>query len=189
MSDPAVSRPGRPKVSSRATLAEAACELFLEQGFAATAIVDITRRAGVSRSSFFNYFGSKSDILWAVFDERMDAALRRLSAGDEVRPALAQIAGDFAPDALALALVNAEAMGIADELDREAAVRRARIADAAAHRLEQAGLESLRAAVMGAAFAGAVWAAVRAWAHDGAGRAPLQPTLERALALVPDLLP
>ena len=35
-------RAGRPKASSRETLAEAACELFLEQGFEATSIADIT---------------------------------------------------------------------------------------------------------------------------------------------------
>ena len=64
-------RVGRPKASSRETLAEAACELFLEQGFEATSIADITSRAGVSRSSFFNYFASKSDVLWAGLDERL----------------------------------------------------------------------------------------------------------------------
>ena len=63
--------PDRPRASSRETLAEAACELFLEQGFEATSIADITTRAGVSRSSFFNYFASKSDILWSGLDERI----------------------------------------------------------------------------------------------------------------------
>ena len=65
------SRAGRPRASSRETLAEAACELFLEQGYEATSIADITTRAGVSRSSFFNYFASKSDILWSGLDERV----------------------------------------------------------------------------------------------------------------------
>jgi len=92
-------------VSSRETLAEAACELFLEQGFAATSVAEITRRAGVSRSSFFNYFASKSDILWASFDERVDAAVRSLSAGADVRAALTDIADGFAPDTLALGIV------------------------------------------------------------------------------------
>jgi AcrR family transcriptional regulator len=56
-------RAGRPRASSRETLAEAACELFLEQGFAQTTIADISGRAGVSRSSFFNYFASKESAL------------------------------------------------------------------------------------------------------------------------------
>ena len=68
------SRAGRPKASSRETLAEAACELFLERGYDATSVADITQRAGVSRSSFFNYFSSKSDVLWSGLDARIDAA-------------------------------------------------------------------------------------------------------------------
>ena len=68
------SRAGRPRASSRETLAEAACELFLEQGYEATSVVDIAQRAGVSRSSFFNYFSSKSDVLWSGLDARIAAA-------------------------------------------------------------------------------------------------------------------
>src|SRR5690606_29598737 len=44
-------RAGRPKASSRETNAEAACELFLEQGYEQTSVTDVARRAGVSRSS------------------------------------------------------------------------------------------------------------------------------------------
>ena len=36
--------------------------------------------AGVSRSSFFNYFSSKSDVLWSGLDERIAAATERLQA-------------------------------------------------------------------------------------------------------------
>ena len=80
------SRTGRPKASSREILAEAACELFLEQGFEATSIADITSRAGVSRSSFFNYFASKSDILWASLDERITALESGLAARNSRTP-------------------------------------------------------------------------------------------------------
>src|SRR4051794_21692440 len=106
-------RAGRPRASSRETLAEAACELFLEQGYDATSVAEITQRAGVSRSSFFNYFSSKSDVLWAGFDERIDNAIQTLSApgtvadGDIVRDTLLLVVRDFAPDPLALALRNA----------------------------------------------------------------------------------
>ncbi|MDQ2670204.1 MAG: TetR/AcrR family transcriptional regulator, partial [Gemmatimonadota bacterium] len=53
-------RSGRPRASSRESLAEAACELFLERGYEQTSVTDIATRAGVSRSSFFNYFDTKS---------------------------------------------------------------------------------------------------------------------------------
>ena len=79
------SRAGRPKASSRETLAEAACELFLERGYDATSVADITQRAGVSRSSFFNYFSSKSDVLWSGLDDRIGRAVDDLVVVPEDR--------------------------------------------------------------------------------------------------------
>ncbi|MGN8552751.1 UNVERIFIED_CONTAM: TetR family transcriptional regulator [Microbacterium sp. SLM126] len=181
-------RVGRPKASSRETLAEAACELFLEQGFEATSIADITTRAGVSRSSFFNYFASKSDILWAGLDERLEALAVRLGADDAadaasaVRAAVRELAPGFAPDSLALAIVNSTAMGLDSELEREASLRRARIAGSVAARLARGGADRLHAEVGGAAWGGAVLAAIEAWAHDGAGVTSLGRFLERAAA-------
>ena len=179
-------RVGRPKASSKETLAEAACELFLERGFEATSIADITARAGVSRSSFFNYFASKSDILWAGFDERL-AAFEKLLAVDEgtdaassVRAAVLAVGSAFTPDSLALAIVNATAMGLETELARETAVRRTRIARVVSERLSRGGADRLRAEVAGAAWGGAVLAAVEAWAHDGAGVTSLKRFLSRA---------
>lgn len=188
-------RVGRPKSSSRETLAEAACELFLEKGFEATSIADITTRAGVSRSSFFNYFSSKSDILWAGLDERIAAFEGRLandeatvpevsgsagSASEAVRAEALAIADAFTPDSLALGIVNAQAMGLEDELEREAALRRSRIGRAVAARFVRGGADRLRADVAGAAWGGAVLAAIEAWAHDGAGRTSLARFLARA---------
>lgn len=182
-------RAGRPKSSSRETLAEAACELFLEQGFEATSIAEIASRAGVSRSSFFNYFSSKSDILWGAFDERLDAAAQRLDSDDaaSVPDILRDMAAGFAPDSLALAVANAEAMGLAEELDRERAVRLGRLARCAAERFRRDGLPRLAAEVVGAAAAGAVLAAVWEWADAGPGHTDLTPLLDTALELLPAL--
>lgn len=185
------SRAGRPKASSRETLAEAACELFLERGYDATSVSDITTRAGVSRSSFFNYFATKADVLWGGLDERIDTLARRVAdepmgdVGDGVRALVAELAQGFVPDTLALAFAQAEAMGIADELPREAAVRRGRIADAVAERLRRAGADVLRADVVGAAYGGAVLASLIRWSEAGAGRTSLEAMLERALTAVP----
>ena len=171
---------GRPKASSRETLAEAACELFLEQGFEATSIADIASRAGVSRSSFFNYFASKSDVLWAELDERIDEFESRLAAGGDLDASVRSLAGDFTPGPLALAIVNVTAMGVADELRREAAVRQGRIARAVAAHVQRAGADRMTADVAGAAWGGAVIAAIEAWAQDGAGRTSLGRFIERA---------
>lgn len=178
-------RAGRPKASSRETIAEAACELFLEQGYEQTSVVDISRRAGVSRSTFFNYFSSKSDVLWAGLDERLGAFERRLAADEgtdaaaSVRAETLALASDFVPDSLALGIVNATAMGLEEELERDAALRRARVARAVAARFSRAGADRVRAEVAGAAWGGAVLAAIEAWAHDGAGRTSLDRFLVR----------
>ena len=162
-------------------------------GLRATSIADITTRAGVSRSSFFNYFASKSDILWAGLDERiasMEDRLRRRGVGCRaaVRSALTALADEFAPDSLALALVNARAMGLEAEFEREASVRRSRIARAVAARLRVGG-----SGLGGRRGRRAAWrrvlAAVEAWAHDGAGRTPLAGPLEAALRVAGRTLP
>lgn len=191
-------RTGRPRASSRETLAEAACELFLERGFAQTSVADITSRAGVSRSSFFNYFASKADIVWAALDERialLETRLRESTATDApspasaVRQAITELGADFAPDSLALALVNTTAMGLEGELEREASLRRSRIAAAVAARLARGGVDAVDAAVAGAAHGGAVLVAIEAWANDGAGRAPLSVPLATALDAAGRTLP
>ena len=197
-------RAGRPRASSRETIAEAACELFLERGYEQTSIADIARRAGVSRSSFFNYFSSKSDVLWAGLDERLAAFEARLDereghpdgggAGADasthgslgaggasaVRTATLEIAEGFVPDTLALGIVHAAAMGLEAEYERDAALRRARVARAVAACFVRGGSDRLRAEVAGAAWGGAVLAAIEAWAHDGAGRTSLSRFLARA---------
>lgn len=180
---------GRPKASSRETLAEAACELFLERGYESTTVADIAARAGVSRSSFFNYFASKADILWAGLDERIARVEEELSRGVDVRPALEALGSDFAPDSLALALVNAAAMGLEDELARESAGRRARIARAVARALRARGAGAIDAEVSGAAHGGAVLASIEAWAHQGPGVAALEGLLTRGLDAAAPTLP
>jgi AcrR family transcriptional regulator len=178
---------GRPKASSRETIAEAACELFLEEGYDRTSVTDIALRAGVSRSSFFNYFETKSALLWGGFDERLDAACTALAGEAPVRDILAGIAAGFAPDVLALAIANADAMGVADELERGRAVRAAQLGRAVAERAHRSGMPRLAADVHAAAAAGAVMAAVWAWADAGSGRSALERWLHEALAHVPGL--
>lgn len=164
-------------------LAEAACELFLEQGFEATSITDIARRAGVSRSSFFNYTSSKSELLWVGFDARLQTLAEELERADPPSALLAAFA-DLEPDALALAFANLEAMGLAAELERASALRLARIAAAVSAAERRATGGTMRADIVGAAYAGAVLTALRHWAFEGSGKRPFHETLRRALNAV-----
>lgn len=176
------SRSGRPRASSREVLSEAACELFLEQGYDATSVSDITRRAGVSRSSFFNYFAAKSDVLWSGFDEQVARGTALLRDDSDVVVALRAIGEGLTPDALALAITNAEAMDIALELDRDRAVRQFRLQREIAARLTRDGMPALAAQVRAGALSAAVLAAVWAWADRTASGRSLTDTLAEALA-------
>lgn len=187
------SRAGRPKASSRETLAEAACELFLEKGYDATSIADITQRAGVSRSSFFNYFSSKSDVLWSGLDARIAQVAATLSdAGGSadgilVREVLTRAVSDFAPDPLALALRNRAAMGLEDELVGDTGTRHARLAASIAAAARAAGVGEIRADILGAAYAAAVISSLRVWAEQGAGTTSPGAVLDGALGSLADL--
>lgn len=184
---------GRPRVSSRETIAEAACELFLESGYEGTSIAGIAQRAGVSRSSFFNYFSSKSDVLWSGFDERLDRAVAALAAPGAgadsagIEAVLAAILEGLEPDPLALAFGNAQAMGLAEELQRESALRQGRLAAALSEAARGAGVERIRADVLGAAYAVVVLSSLRVWAEGGAGHGSPLAQLQHALPRIADL--
>ena len=178
---------GRPQATSRETIAEAAGELFLEQGYADTSVRDIAQRAGVSRSSFFNYFDSKAATIWFQLDEHIDAlcgALRTADAG--VPDAISAFHEGAVPQQLLLAITNAEAMGVVDELQSGRAARQLQVAEAITGRVRRetrdGDFAGFSAEVVGAGYAGALFAAVWRWAELGAGRVALASVLDEALS-------
>jgi mycofactocin system transcriptional regulator len=56
-------------VTSREDIERVAMRLFSEHGFDATTVDDIATAAGISRRTFFRYFGSKNDVVWGRFAE------------------------------------------------------------------------------------------------------------------------
>lgn len=74
----------RKLADARRALFEAAMELFRERGFDGTTVEDIAARAGFSRATFFNHFGSKAAVLRS-FGERfagvMEATLAAARPG------------------------------------------------------------------------------------------------------------
>lgn len=52
-------------------LIEAALDLFVEKGFAATRVEEVAARAGVSKGTLFLYFSSKEDLFKAVVRENL----------------------------------------------------------------------------------------------------------------------
>jgi AcrR family transcriptional regulator len=82
---------GRPPASSRGKIEAVAIELFLEHGYSDTGIAAITGACGVSRTTFFRYYPSKSEIIWSAFDEHTRHLRRLLADADPDRPVMTVI--------------------------------------------------------------------------------------------------
>lgn len=73
----------RKRRAVRGELSEAALPLLVERGFESVTIDDLARVAGVSRRTFFRYFSSKDDMVFAFLDQWAV----RLAADIVARPA------------------------------------------------------------------------------------------------------
>lgn len=73
----------------RRRIMDAIAELTAEQGYDATKIGDIVRRAGVARKTLYDNFEGKEEVFLAAFDSGVDEALRRIEA------ACAEVDGDW----------------------------------------------------------------------------------------------
>lgn len=182
-------RTGRPRRSSAEILADAASELFLENGYDGTTVDQIAQRAGVSRATFFNYFGGKADLLWLDLDRSLAGlpeALRdasELTAVRAVESALIAVARGH--DAVPWALSQAEAMRLGDDLVASGATRFvAQYAVVASYVAERRGErpDAFWPQLVSATLLAAAGSAVVTWARSGIGREPLGRCVELSLA-------
>jgi AcrR family transcriptional regulator len=91
----------RKKEQTRRAIADAAVRLFSERGFQATTVADIAEAADVAPRTFFAYFPSKEDVLFADFDETFDevaARLRARPAGESTFDALREWIAEQVPE-------------------------------------------------------------------------------------------
>lgn len=118
-------KPNRPElprefiaVRKRRRITDAMAELCAEQGYEATKIADIVRRAGVARKTLYDNFDGKEEVLLAAFDgaigeitERMEDACEQAEGEwvDGVAAALRAFLGFVAekPAAARLCLIEA----------------------------------------------------------------------------------
>jgi AcrR family transcriptional regulator len=86
------------EASQRTRLLQATIELGTERGFASLTLADIVGRAGVARSTFYEYFADKQQCFLEAFDYAADRVLQRVlaigppPAGDFASPVQAYIA-------------------------------------------------------------------------------------------------
>ncbi|MFJ6095416.1 acyl-CoA-like ligand-binding transcription factor [Williamsia muralis] len=75
-------QPGRPPAASKAYVEQVAVELMLQRGYEKVSVEDIVAAAGIGRTTFFRYFGSKSGVIWLEFDATIERLTRTLAESD-----------------------------------------------------------------------------------------------------------
>ena len=88
-------RPGRPRVIPRATSAlaprdeilQAAAELFVNRGFAATSTRDIAEKVGIRQASLYYYFEGKPGILAELLELSVRPSLEKVETIEQECPA------------------------------------------------------------------------------------------------------
>lgn len=76
-------------VHKRRRIMDAIAELTAEQGYDATKIGDIVRRAGVARKTLYDNFEGKEEVFLTAFDTAVDEAMERIEAD------CAEVEGDW----------------------------------------------------------------------------------------------
>jgi AcrR family transcriptional regulator len=101
----------RKRRQTRERLTRVAMALFLDRGFEATTLDDIAAAADISRRSFFHYFASKEDVVFAWQEESTAALIAAVAA----RPANESMltAAENAISAMVRQLEPGEAMAMA----------------------------------------------------------------------------
>ncbi len=167
----------RKKLRTRQALAAAALRLFAERGYDETTVEDIAAAADVSPRTFFRYFTSKEDAVFAEDEERSRLLAEALHLGSADEPA--QVAVRRA----VLALVEHQTSGtdglgrvrlvtsvpalVARSLEHQARYEET-VAQAVAERLHADPNRDVRARIVAGAAFGALRAAMRTWAaSDG----------------------
>ena len=178
----------RTRRAVRAELADVALGLFAERGFGETTVDDIAAAAGVSRRSFFRYFPSKEDVVFADADAVADQVAAAIAArpADEgpwecVRTVLREWQGPVhaAQDDPRLVRLIESTPALRARLHLKREELRERVAAALAGR----GLDAFTADLVTGAAGAALDAANREWSRAG-GQGDRAVLLDRAFTVL-----
>jgi AcrR family transcriptional regulator len=169
----------RKRQQTRERLTRVAMALFLERGFEATTLDDIAAAADISRRSFFHYFASKEDVVFAWHEESTAALIAAVAARPSDESMLA--AAENAISAMVRQLEPGEAIAMG-RLKRDNPALQARdqikyekleraLAEALAKRAGHK-TEKLQARLVAMIATGAMRIGGELWAAEGAREKP-----------------
>jgi AcrR family transcriptional regulator len=183
------------KQRTRKTLIEAALTLFDEHGYDGTTVTGIAAAAGVSAATFFNYFATKEDVVFAdqhLYDEVLDEVFATAVPEEPVADLVVRTVHALAtkdswsfPLDHPLTAVRTRLLAAVPVLRAGYLLRNAVVGDSWARKLHETygpRLDEVEAAALTGAVLGAMQAALQANLDDG-GR-PRRPASELALATV-----
>jgi AcrR family transcriptional regulator len=120
--------------SQRERLLEGAIGVVAEKGYGATTVSDLTKAAGVSRTTFYEMFDDKEACFLAAYDDAVEKLLRRVTRAYEAEQAWPERAAaglavllealSEAPALARLSLVDVDGAGPAAQRRYRAAIQR-----------------------------------------------------------------
>ncbi|MBP2442568.1 TetR family transcriptional regulator [Rhizobium leguminosarum] len=111
----------RKRRQTRERIEQAAMTLFLQRGFEATTVEDITEAADVSKRSFFDYFPSKEDVVFAWQDGFADRLMAEIAARPAEEPSVAVV--EAAITATVIASVDERGLALSELIRRTPALK------------------------------------------------------------------
>ncbi len=190
-----VGRRERKKEATRLAIENAARDLFTEQGFDETSVLDITETVDVSERTFYRYFVSKEDVLFGPWRRDLDVAIDLIESRPQsedpleaMRGVLLAMADHFEENRERYFFIAQLAVSSPDVAAYQGTVFVPALIEAGAHglarRLGVDPLMDLRPYLFAGVAAAAVNAAMVNWVATE-GRRPLQDLLLDALDLLP----
>jgi len=161
----------RKRRETRERIASVARKLFLERGFEETTIEDITEAADVSKRTFFGYFPSKEDLIFAwqdTFGDDLANAVLARAAGEPLAKVaeeamLSSIAVRMTPQAMALGRLKRETPALCARDHVKFANLEKKLADALLQRAGNNPAEQFRARLLAMVVIGAMRIGGEAW--------------------------
>jgi AcrR family transcriptional regulator len=158
---------------TRRQLLDAAGRLFAERGYHATSVPDIVRAAGVGHGTFYEYFGSRHQILLALAEHAASGTRRpRLQSGsvaERIRLEISWFLADYVQH-LQLSKVWHEASTFDVEIAAAVRAERARRVERVQRGIEAAGARpGIDPAIAAAALTAMLEAFAYRWFVEGDG--------------------
>jgi len=170
----------RKRRQTRERIEQAAMTLFLQRGFEATTVEDITEAADVSKRSFFDYFPSKEEVVFAWQDSFADRLMAAIAARPAEEPLVAVV--EAAIIATVIAAVDERGLALAELIHRTPALNardqlkyarlEQKLAEALLLRKGNDPAERSRMRILAAVVIGALRVGAELWQQRPPGAAP-----------------